>query len=70
MWKPESNLSKWLKGAPQMSFGAYAWLSARRAKRAALPFTPIQAFGLMIETNNARLVLEPGVEPSGEGNAD
>ena len=46
------------------NYGAREWLSARLAKRA-VPFIPIQAFGLKM--NEPQLSEEPGLLPSGDG---
>ncbi len=56
--------SAWLKATPALSIGAKAYLAARLRQRA-IPFIPIQAFGLVLdeagpETNGAPARLEPG----------
>lgn len=58
-------LSNWLKATPALSIGAKAYLAARLRQRA-IPFTPIQLFGLALdehpEMNGPRLNKEPGAD--------
>lgn len=54
----------WLKATPSLTIGAKAYLAARLRQRA-IPFIPIQAFGLVLdegapEMNGAPARLEPG----------